>query len=265
MTIKYDTIGKGYNRTRQADNYLTARTLFHLKPKKEKIYLDIGCGTGNYTNEFHRLGFEFIGIDPSQKMLEKAKLKNENIDWRIGTAEETQLPNESVDGVIASLTIHHWKNLEKAFSELKRVIKPNSRIVVFTSTPNQMEGYWLNYYFPIMMKVSIVQMPSLEKVKTAMEKAGFEFLETEEYFIQPNLQDKFLYSGKHNPETYFEEKIRNGISSFCNLSNKVEIEQGLKKLRLDIDSGKIGKIINNYANNLGDYLYIIGLSKTKHK
>ncbi|GAA4955738.1 hypothetical protein GCM10023314_31870 [Algibacter agarivorans] len=44
------------------------------------MYLDIDCGTGNYTNALQKVGFHFIGIDPSNKMLEKAKLKNPKID-----------------------------------------------------------------------------------------------------------------------------------------------------------------------------------------
>ena len=72
------------------------------------------------------------------------------------------------------------------------------------------------------------------------------------------MEDQFLYCGKQNPELYFDDKIRNGISSFSSLANQKEVEQGLKTLRKDMDSGKIKQIINLYENDLGDYLYIIG-------
>ena len=83
MAVKYDNIGTNYNLTRKADKYLTERLLHHLKPTKSGKYLDIGCGTGNYTNELQKNGFQFIGIDPSKQMLEKAKLKNNEIIWKI--------------------------------------------------------------------------------------------------------------------------------------------------------------------------------------
>jgi len=86
MDIKYDKIGTDYNLTRKADRYLTEQLFHHLRPTINGIYLDIGCGTGNYTNEFHKKGFGFIGIDPSEKMLAKAKLNNAKIDWKIGSA-----------------------------------------------------------------------------------------------------------------------------------------------------------------------------------
>ena len=191
-------------------------------------------------------------------MLEKAKLKNKKIDWRIGSAENIGLPQNFVDGIIGSLTIHHWTNLKSGFSDLHKVLKPNGRIVIFTATPKQMKGYWLNHYFPKMLAISIIQMPTFENLITAMKNAGFEVLETEKYFIKPDLEDKFLYCGKQNPELYFDKQIRNGISSFSSLANKIEVKQGLSKLRKDIDNGKINEIMKSYKNDLGDYLYVIG-------
>ena len=258
MGAKYDRIGIDYNVTRKADPYIAEQLLTHLLPTSEGIYLDIGCGTGNYTHEFEKRGFQFIGIDPSKEMLEKARQKNKNIDWRIGAAESIALLDKTVDGIVGSLTLHHWTDLEKGFSELYRVLKPNGRIILFTATPEQMKGYWLNHYFPKMLSDSIVQMPSLESVKNAMLKSHFQILGIDNYFVQPDLQDKFLYCGKHNPEFYFDEHIRNGISSFSSLANRTEVEEGLSQLKTDIDNGTINAVIDAYTNDLGDYLYIIG-------
>ena len=49
-----------------------------------------------------------------------------------------------------------------------------------------------------MLNDSITQMPSLIMVKEAMKNSGFELMKTEKYFIHPDLDDKFLYCGKHN-------------------------------------------------------------------
>lgn len=257
MEIKYDRIGSGYNTTRKPDPYLTDRILFHLNPNINSLYLDIGCGTGNYTDQFQKRGFSFIGIDPSEKMLTQARERNTIIEWKKGTAESTGLEDAYVDGITASLTIHHWSDLRTAFSEMKRVLKPSGKLVVFTSTPKQMKGYWLNHYFPKMMEDSIKQMPSFDVVVEAMNYAGLEALQKEKYNIQPNLKDQFLYCGKEDPELYFDKDIRKGISSFSDLSNAKEVENGLQKLQEDIKSGEVIKIMNSYKNDLGDYLYII--------
>ena len=257
MAAKYDSIGTGYNTTRKADPYLTQKLLEHLQPTLGGRYLDIGCGTGNYTDALARQGIRLIGIDPSEKMLAQARAKNDTIDWRIGTAENIPLANNTVDGALGTLTIHHWTAITKGCSELYRVVKPTGRIVIFTSTPEQMQGYWLNHYFPKMLRDSMLQMPSLEVVENAMKDSGLEVVAIEKYSIQPDLQDQFLYVGKHQPEIYFDQRVRNGISSFSALSNRTEVEEGLAQLKKDIDSGKIGSVMEAYPNDLGDYLYII--------
>ncbi len=60
MGVKYDEIGVDYSLTRKADKFLTEQLLYHLNPRKDGCYLDIGCGTGNYTNEFQRKGYRYI-------------------------------------------------------------------------------------------------------------------------------------------------------------------------------------------------------------
>ncbi|MBN8642828.1 MAG: methyltransferase domain-containing protein [Flavobacteriales bacterium] len=252
----YNKIGIGYNNTRKPDKYILKKIIELLQPEKEKLYLDIGCGTGNYTVEIANEDFNFIGVDPSEKMLESARTKSNQINWKIGTAESIPAENDVFDGIIGVLTIHHWTNLEKAFTELYRTLKVNGKIVLFTSTSEQMKGYWLNKYFPKMLKESINQMPTFEEIKTASEKAGLKIINTEKYFIQNDLEDLFLYAGKNRPKLYLDENVRKGISSFANLSLKEEVEKGLSTLENDVQSNEIEKTINRYKNNDGDYLFI---------
>lgn len=258
---KYDIIGTGYNSTRQADPYLTSRLFHFLQPENDKYYLDIGCGTGNYTIALAKKGVTFCGVEPSEKMLNEAKARNQNISWLKGTAEQIPANDKTFDGAVATLTIHHWTNLDKAFSEIGRVLADKGKIVLFTSTPKQMRGYWLNHYFPQMLRSSIVQMPSSGSIVKSAKEAGLEIINSEKYFIDDNLQDCFLYVGKNNPELYFNKKIRNGISSFSSLSNVEEVKQGLAKLKVDMENNNFETIKNEYANDLGDYLFIV-LKKT---
>ncbi len=257
MQAKYDFIGVNYNTTRKADPYIFNRLLSFLNPSKDGTYLDIGCGTGNYTKQFDKKGYHFIGVDPSTEMLEEAKKSDTSIFWKIGKAETLEIPENSLDGVVASLTLHHWDSLDQGFASLQNVLKPEGNIVIFTATPKQMEGYWLCHYFPKMLEDSMIQMPSLKRIKTNLHKNGFSIEKIEKYFIKPDLEDLFLYSGKHNPKLYFIPEIRQGISSFSSLSNAVEVEKGLNSIEKDIDSGKINDIIKNYENTNGDYLFLV--------
>lgn len=262
MSSKYDVIGKGYNTTRQADPYLLGRIYSLLSPDLKGQYLDIGCGTGNYTIPLSERGLNFTGVDPSEVMLSEAKSKSHNIEWKSGSVESLPFAESIFDGAIATLTVHHWSNIEKGFKELFRVLKPGSHIVIFTSSPEQMEGYWLNYYFPAVMKRSIEKMPSIVSVAAALELAGFTQIATEIYAVRDDLVDLFLQSGKNRPEIYFDSAIRLGISTFASLATEKEIEDGLKKLRYDIDKNLFENIKKKHDSDLGDYLFIVAEKKS---
>lgn len=265
MDIIYDCIGTGYNSTRQADPYLSGRLLHFLLPKREGHYLDIGCGTGNYTIVLADKGLKFTGVDPSVKMLAEANSRNQQIHWLIGTAEHIPTEDMVFEGIIATLTIHHWTDLRQAFTELSRVLKDDGKIILFTSTPEQMENYWLNHYFPKMLHSSIVQMPSLATIKEVINQTGLEITHIEKYLIQDDLKDCFLYVGKNNPDRYFDPLIRNGISSFTSLANIEEVNQGLTQLKYDIDSQLFESVKNHYTDESGDYLFIILEKKGTYK
>lgn len=252
----YDHIGAGYNSTRQADHYLTERLCRLLSPGTCGPFIDIGCGTGNYTIALAEKAFKFYGVEPSEKMLAIARSRNGKINWLKGTAEDMPVETECFDGGIATLTIHHWTDLHKAFMEIHRVLMPGARLVIFTATPQQMHGYWLNHYFPKMLSDSIKQMPSFETVSDAAMEAGFRVAGTEKYFIQDDLQDHFLYAGKNRPELYFDEQIRAGISSFSALSNAGEVQSGLVGLHHDMEFNRFERIKSGYENDHGDYLFI---------
>ena len=256
MSAIYDVIGTGYNNKRTADPYLAERLYENVVSTAKGPYLDIGCGTGNYTIALQNKGLEMWGIDPSSKMLETAQAKSDACHWALGSAENIPAGDNFFEGITGILTLHHWKDFTAALKELYRVLKPGGKMVFFSSTPQQMENYWLNYYFKVILQDSIVQMPSYETIAAAAQNAGFKMLPSEPYFIQDSLQDHFLYVGKNRPELYFDEAVRNGISSFASLANVNEVAEGLSRLRADIDNGTFEGVRSRYNDAGGDYVFI---------
>lgn len=254
--VLYNSIGTGYNNKRAADPYLAEQLYENVASTAKSPYLDIGCGPGNYTIALQNKGLEMWGIDPSSKMLETAQAKSDTCHWILGSAENIPAGDNFFEGITGILTLHHWKDFTAAFKELYRVLKPGGKMVFFSSTPQQMENYWLNHYFRVMLRDSIVQMPSYETIAAAAVNAGFTMLPAETYSIHNNLQDHFLYVGKDRPELYFDEAVRNGISSFTSLANSKEVAEGLSQLRADIDSGNFETIRSRYNDDGGDYVFI---------
>jgi ubiquinone/menaquinone biosynthesis C-methylase UbiE len=252
----YNTIGTGYDTTRRADPYLTERLLHLLGRPKGAAVLDIGCGTGNYTIALQAKGHVLTGVDPSERMLVVARDKSDTIHWIAGRVEALPFDDASFDGAIATLTTHHWSDMEQGFREVRRVLRPGAVLVLLTSTPEQMQRYWLCHYFPGIMERSCVVMPTFEATASALRAAGFREMIREPYDIRPDLQDLFLYSAKQDPARYLDAGFRNGISTFAALSDDTELTTGLEHLAADIATGAWERVRARYAHDRGDYLFI---------
>ncbi|MEH1848254.1 MAG: methyltransferase domain-containing protein [Nostoc sp.] len=255
MTI-YEQIGKGYDLTRRADPDIAAQLAKHFQIKSDSSYLDVGCGTGNYTLALAKHGGIWHGVDQSKQMIDTATNKSNTVAWKVAEAEALPYADGTFSGVLCTLAIHHFAALIPAFREIYRVLAAG-RFVLFTATPEQISKYWLVEYFPEAMHKSAEQMPSLKNVRYALNEVGFHSGDIEYYSISENLQDLFLYSGKHRPEIYLDENVRSGISTFALLASADEIAAGCQRLEADINTGRITEIVNKYENNQGDYLFII--------
>ncbi|WP_332699082.1 class I SAM-dependent methyltransferase [Halalkalibacter lacteus] len=260
MASLYDHIGLAYDTTRKADPEISRRLRNHLQVSNGCRILDIACGTGNYTVALENTGLHMTGSDISIEMIKKARGKSKTIDWEV--ADVNKLPFESnvFEGVTCTLAIHHFDDLLTPFQEVFRVLD-KGRFVIFTSSPEQMNNYWLKEYFPKTIEISANQMPNVAEVSNTLKTVGFNIVGHETFLIQPNLEDFFLYSGKYEPKMYLDEKVRSGISTFANLASKVEVDEGCNRLKKDIETKKIEEVLNKFSSNLGDYVYVIAEKK----
>ena len=228
----------------------------HLAQDRSGNYLDIACGTGNYTSTLAQDGGGWTGIELSFKMLAAANGKSSQVQWCIGNAMALPFSGAVFSGAMCTLAIHHFAELLPVFQEAYRVLD-RGRFVILTATTVQMQSYRLNEYFPDAMVKSIEQMPALDLVTGALTQAGFTSIDTKGFDIRDDLQDFFLYSGKYRPEMYLDEGVRRGISTFASLADPEEVTSGCLRLAEDIQSGRIDEVRASYENQGGDYLFVI--------
>lgn len=252
----YNVIGETYDTTRKADPTIVQKITQLLCAKSSNRYLDIGCGSGNYTGALSQAGLSIDGVDISCEMLKKAKIKYPAIDWYEGDAKRLPFQSNCYDGATCVLATHHIKDITLAFKETFRVLS-RGKFVIFTATPEQCHQYWLREYFPKMIADACIIMASFQQLQDALTQAGFKNIHSEPYFVTKDSQDLFLQAGKYRPEMYLDSAVRAGISSFHVSSYGNEIEMGVVKLKNDIETGRIQEIIQQYENSLGDHLFVI--------
>jgi SAM-dependent methyltransferase len=95
--------------------------------------VDVGTGTGTVARGFAGRGCHVIGIDPSTELLDQARQLDRaagiSVDYRVGTAEATALPDASVD-VFSAGQCWHWFDRQAAANEARRVLRPGGAIVI---------------------------------------------------------------------------------------------------------------------------------------
>jgi ubiquinone/menaquinone biosynthesis C-methylase UbiE len=114
--------------------YETELILDLLKPLREELILDAGCGTGLFTLDFLSTGSRVIGLDLSFPMLTRAKEKagNHPFEAILGDMMSLPFPEGVFDKVVSITALEFIEDGQAAVRELFRVTKRGGRIVVAT-------------------------------------------------------------------------------------------------------------------------------------
>jgi ubiquinone/menaquinone biosynthesis C-methylase UbiE len=233
MTI-FDSIGKTYDSTRQADERIVAQLVKLLDLEHGSTIADVGAGTGNYSIALAEAGFEVKAIEPSLTMRSRAR-RHDDVEWIAGCAEDIPLQNDSVAGVVSVLTVCHFSDPERAFREMARILKQGS-IVIFAFDPEAGRETWLYEYFPFFWD-TFGHTPTLEGVAEMMRASTGLPTQVIPFQLPPDLKDNFAAAGWRQPHLYLAEEYRANISSF-QLADPARVDQSVKRLSADLAGGR---------------------------
>jgi predicted ATP-grasp superfamily ATP-dependent carboligase/SAM-dependent methyltransferase len=94
--------------------------------------LDVGCATGDLTEELTRRGYDALGIDISEAMTEYAGEHYGRDRFRVGDIEQMPFPDNSFDAVMCLGVVAYLETDVGALREIRRVLKPGGRAVITT-------------------------------------------------------------------------------------------------------------------------------------
>jgi ubiquinone/menaquinone biosynthesis C-methylase UbiE len=120
------------------------------------IFLDYACGNGGLAIRAAKSGAELaVGIDISPVSVNNAKADaykegvQDNTYFLQADAENTKLPDGCIDTIICSGMLHHL-DLSYAFPELRRILKPNGRLLAVEALEYNPAIRLYRYFTPMM-------------------------------------------------------------------------------------------------------------------
>jgi SAM-dependent methyltransferase len=113
---------------------------------------DCGTGNGQAAVQLAKFFDHVHATDPSPQQIGNA-VRVANVDYRIGLAEECELPSQSVDLILVAQALH-WFDRDRFYREAHRVLKRKARIAVigydwFYITPDIDQAVWSTLLGPI--------------------------------------------------------------------------------------------------------------------
>jgi len=152
--------------------------------------LDACCGTGDLALEDLKAGGKVVGLDFSERMLERARRKSDTIEWVQGDATALPYADGSFDVVTVGFGIRNVDDLEAGLRELARVLRSGGRLgcLEITRPRGLLRPFfrlWFDGLVPLAGRVlpggaaytylpaSVRRFPGPEDLAAALERAGF--------------------------------------------------------------------------------------------
>ena len=152
--------------------------------------LDACCGTGDLALAARAHGADVVGLDFSERMLERARAKSADVEWVRGDVLALSFDDASFDAVTVGFGIRNVDDLEAGLRELRRVLRAGGRIGILEITKPRgvlapFYRLWFDRVVPLLGKVlpggaaytylpaSVRRFPGPEELAALLESAGF--------------------------------------------------------------------------------------------
>lgn len=139
--------------TSRADDYAKYRPSYptamidfivaELDNLSQLVAVDIGAGTGISARLLAERGIKVIAIEPNEAMRQAAKM-HPLVEFRHGSAEDTKLPDASVD-LVTCFQAFHWFNPEPTLKEFTRILKPQGKLAVVWHNRDEEDKFTKEY------------------------------------------------------------------------------------------------------------------------
>jgi ubiquinone/menaquinone biosynthesis C-methylase UbiE len=213
--LDYDVIATEYTRHRKVHPEALRGLLSTSGVGSASKVLEVGCGIGNYIIALEALAqCSCWGVDPSARMLSRARERSGKVSFQLGKAEKLDFPRDFFDLVFSVDVIHHMSDYRAYFREAYRVLRLGGKVCTVT------DSEWiirhrepLAVYFPETVEVDLGRYPRIARLREVMEGVGFGKITETNVEFPYELTDIQAYRDKVFSSLHLipEEAFRRGI------------------------------------------------------
>ncbi len=141
--------------------------------------LDVACGPGAVTAALAGKASSITAFDATPAMLEKARARCEaaghnNVVYQQGAAETMPFEDETFDGVVTRLALHHFVDPKIVLAEIRRVLRPGGLLVIADVVVSEDEREAaLQNAIEIIRDPSHIRMLPLTELNASVEETDF--------------------------------------------------------------------------------------------
>lgn len=182
------------------------------RPAVYRRILDVGSGKGKFTRQLKDWGFDVVGVEPAEKLIEIAGNLNPDIQFFKASATELPFPDNSFDGIIRVEVLEQIPHVEHAIQEMARVLRPNGKLLIIDNNAVSLHP---RYLIPISLWYRFLG----EKTKWKLYPRDFVFEEhhftprrlndtIKKYFSRSEIEFIHYSPCRPNPDRWKEMLIR---------------------------------------------------------
>lgn len=157
----------------KGNSLLIDRTIKEVAAANHDDILEIGMGDGNFVKNlfFTADSIRYTGYDYSAEMVELSTTNNEKYvavgmaKFVHGNANRMPFADNEFDKIFTINTVYFWDDIAAITSEIKRVLKPDGKLVLGLRPERLMKTYPMTKYG--------FRLYSAESIKQLMEVSGF--------------------------------------------------------------------------------------------
>ncbi|MEK5257461.1 class I SAM-dependent methyltransferase [Paenibacillus sp. FSL F4-0125] len=160
-----------------------------LKPNCD--IADIGAGTGIFSALLLERGSRVTAVEPNPEMRTAAEekfAKDNHFHALPGSAEKTELPDQSVDFIVCAQAFH-WFDRDAAQLEFKRILKPGGKAVLIW---NSRRTYGT---------------PFLEQYEQLVQAFGTDYTQVNHKNITPEILSSFFKTGQMQVAHFSNQQV----------------------------------------------------------